>query len=262
MKVIAIMGSPRKSGQTTRIMKVFEEELKRILEVEFEYLYLQDYKIDECEGCALCIKKGHEYCPLKDEHQSVVDKILAVDGIIYATPNYAMQVSGLLKKFMERMAYSLHRPMFFGKVFTNIVPQGAYGATDINKYLDKFSQMGGGYMIKGSGITVLRDTTFYPGKEWSPSEYEALRKQLHKQIKSFAKALIGNRYPTPTTFQAATFYASRCSHKYEIERNKDYEYFESNGWFTSDYYYETHMNIGKRLLGVLIDRMQKHIQSK
>jgi len=39
----------------------------------------------------------------------------AADGLVLASPTYTANVSGLMKTFMDRLAWTAHRPPFLGK---------------------------------------------------------------------------------------------------------------------------------------------------
>ena len=57
--------------------------------------------------------------------------MMASDGVVFATPNYSFHVSGLMKLFVDRLAFNFHRPRFFGKTCTSIVTQGIAGGGKI-----------------------------------------------------------------------------------------------------------------------------------
>jgi len=102
---------------------------------------LRDYNLKVCKGCKLCLDKCEELCPLKDDRDNLFEKIENSYGVIFASPNYSFNVSGLMKIFLDRFGYIFHRPRFFGKAFTNIVTQGIYKGEDIVEY---FNFVGGG----------------------------------------------------------------------------------------------------------------------
>ncbi|WP_196000457.1 NAD(P)H-dependent oxidoreductase [Clostridium sp. 1001271B_151109_B4] len=55
------------------------------------------------------------FCPHKDIIQRIVSKIEEADAIIITSPVYSMQITGLLKNFIDHMSYNFHRPRFFYK---------------------------------------------------------------------------------------------------------------------------------------------------
>lgn len=66
MKILVIMGSPRK-GNTYRAAKKIEESMQSMGSVEFEYLMLKDANLSQCRGCYVCIMEGEDHCPCKDD---------------------------------------------------------------------------------------------------------------------------------------------------------------------------------------------------
>jgi multimeric flavodoxin WrbA len=119
-KVTAFAGSARKRN-TYRSVEKFLQNLESFGGIKTEIVVLSDFQIGMCKGCKLCLDKGEELCPLKDDRDKLFEKIANSDGIVLATPNYSFQVSGIMKVFLDLMGFYFHRPRFFGKVFTNIV---------------------------------------------------------------------------------------------------------------------------------------------
>ncbi len=110
MKILAIMGSPKGKGSGYRIVKIIEDRMKAIGDMEFEYLFLKDANLKPCIGCYNCMSKGEERCPLKDDRPSIEQKLMGADGFILSSPVYMGSVSWLMKNFIDRFAYLSHRP--------------------------------------------------------------------------------------------------------------------------------------------------------
>ena len=53
----------------------------------------------------------------------LIEKMMASDGIVFASPNYSFHVSATMKMFLDRLGFVFHRPRFFGKTFTSIIAQ-------------------------------------------------------------------------------------------------------------------------------------------
>ena len=128
MKIVTIMGSPRK-GNTYRAVRRIEENMKAMGDVEFEYLWLKDASLANCKGCTVCFLKGEQRCPLKDGREEIEKRMLDADGVIFASPNYASNVSGLMKTFIDRFAYAGHRPRFYETVRALRIDQRGAGRT-------------------------------------------------------------------------------------------------------------------------------------
>jgi multimeric flavodoxin WrbA len=128
---MTILKSLRKScliwrnGTGTKVVRQIEEELRKQGDVEMTYLYLADVDLKMCRGCFECISKGEDRCPLKDDRVGIEGMMDRSDGIILVSPGYVQNVSGLMKNFMDRFAYTNHRPRFFGKQMMLVANGGA-----------------------------------------------------------------------------------------------------------------------------------------
>ena len=114
------------------------------------------------------------------------------DGVVFTTPNYAFQVSAIMKIFLDRLACIFHRPCFFGKTFTSLVAQGVYGGDKIVSYLDFVGEGLGFNTVKGSCFTALEPMT--------EKEKQQIDKALTRHSGRFYKKLIKSDYPAPTLF--------------------------------------------------------------
>jgi Multimeric flavodoxin WrbA len=56
MKVITILGSPRRKGKTAQTLDFFEDDLL-VQGHNVERIYLTDHQIKGCVGCHSCMKK-------------------------------------------------------------------------------------------------------------------------------------------------------------------------------------------------------------
>jgi len=113
-KILAIMGSS-KTGNTTELVKYFEKSIANYGNVDFEYLYLSDYGLPFCTGCHNCIYIGEEKCPHYNIVKEIEQKMLDSDAVILASPGYMYSVTGIMKNFLDHVAYNCHRPKYFGK---------------------------------------------------------------------------------------------------------------------------------------------------
>lgn len=102
MKVLAVMGSPKKKVNTYELTRKVEENMKQLDTVEFEYVFLKDLNLESCRGCGICFDKGEELCPLKDDRPILEEKMQEADGVIFTSSNYVFNVSSIMKNFIDR----------------------------------------------------------------------------------------------------------------------------------------------------------------
>lgn len=244
------MGSPR-NGQTNRAVSMFEKHLN-VLGINVDYIFLKEMNIRPCLGCALCLEKGEEFCPVKDDRDALVQKMASYDGFIFATPNYSLQVSGLMKIFLDRLCFVFHRPCFFHKAAIAIVTQGVYGGKDIVKYFNNVGGFWGLNVCPGEVLTTPWGAV-QPKQEWPEAEVAKIDLTLKKAADRFSKTL-KQKASEPSLQRVMFFRLTRTAHKYSPKRERDYEYFKNNGWLDSLYFYETKLSWYKRILGALIDK--------
>jgi len=138
MKIVALIGSPKK-GNTYQLVKQVEECIKKYGRVEFTYLFLKDANLKICTGCFNCIRKGPEFCPIKDDKKMILDKMAGADGVILATPVYNFNVTSIMKNFIDRLAYIGHRPQFFSQHLMIISTTAGIGLKEVKKYLTEYA---------------------------------------------------------------------------------------------------------------------------
>jgi multimeric flavodoxin WrbA len=115
MRIIGIVGSPRKNGNTefltAHALKAIEEE-----GLEVELIRLAGLNIKPCNACMACSTKPE--CSIVDDFQPVYEKMKTADGIILASPVYYGSATSLIKALLERAGYAsrLNRTVFDRKV--------------------------------------------------------------------------------------------------------------------------------------------------
>ena len=248
-KVTAFVGTATKRF-TLRAVQQFADNLQAFGDVECEIVPLKDYRIENCRGCQLCFDKGEERCPLKDDRDLLIRKIKASDGVVFATPNYSFQISGMMKTFLDRLGYAFHRPQFFGKAFTNIVTQGFFRGGEIVKYLD-FVGFGLGFnTVKGSCLKTLAPMPQKAQRKFDKAMVE-LAQRFHKRL--------ANPFPAPGLIKLMIFSWSRMSMLARERDTRDYAYYSEKGWFDSDYFYPIRSGALKKTAGHLFDSIAKRI---
>ena len=120
MQILALVGSYRKHGNTARIVGLIAEQLqeqaaRHAEKLEVETLYLAHQDIAPCRGCRVCFDQGEELCPLQDDLPAVKAMMEEADALIIASPVYVHDVNGVVKNWIDRLAFVCHRPEFADK---------------------------------------------------------------------------------------------------------------------------------------------------
>ena len=129
MKVLGILGSPRRGGNSETLLKAF---LQGAGEggAEVEEIHLRDLKISPCLEIYHCFKDGT--CPIKDDMQEFYDKLLGADVVALASPVFFYGVSAQAKTMIDRTQALWARRYVLKKDFPGGHRQGvllAVGAT-------------------------------------------------------------------------------------------------------------------------------------
>ena len=103
MKIVAFNGSPRMENGNTHVM--VEEMLKGAKEAgaEVENIFLFKKKIKQCLGCFDCWLKTPGKCIQKDDMKQLLEQFINADLVVFATPLYVDNVTGIMKTFMDRL---------------------------------------------------------------------------------------------------------------------------------------------------------------
>lgn len=247
-KVTVFVGTARKKS-TYNAVRQFLENLKSLGDIESEIVVLNDHRLGICRGCKLCFAKGEEFCPLKDDDRdALIEKMMASDGVVFASPNYSFQVSATMKMFLDRLGFVFHRPRFFGKTFTSIIAQGIYGGDKIVRYLDLVGGGLGFNTVKGCCITAFDPMT--------ETEKQKMDSALADHSRRFYESLMRPAYPVPTLLRLWAFRTARTSIRLALDESaRDFTCYRDKGWFQSDYYYPTPLGPLKKAAGSLFDSM-------
>jgi len=102
MKVVAFSGSARKDGNTAILVReIFQELVQQGLETEL--VQLAGIEIKACLACYRCFENKDQHCSVEDDElNQFIDKMLAAEGIILASPTYIGDVTSIMKALIDR----------------------------------------------------------------------------------------------------------------------------------------------------------------
>jgi len=153
MKILGIVCSPRKGGNTEILVK---EALEAAREAggETELILVADKNIAPCDGCGGC--EGDGICKIEDDMQTIYQQLELADGVIFGTPVYFVNVSAQAKAIMDRTYAFLRAGKLRGKVAAAIVVARRVGAAQVLSLL--YAYFVGQRMIPaGGGIGYGRE---------------------------------------------------------------------------------------------------------
>jgi multimeric flavodoxin WrbA len=99
MKVLGIMGSPRRQSNTEILLDKALEGAREA-GAEVEKVLVSKLKISPCLEIYACLKDGN--CAIKDDMQALYDKLLEADHIIFASPIFFYGITSQAKAVIDR----------------------------------------------------------------------------------------------------------------------------------------------------------------
>lgn len=147
MKILGIICSPRKGGNTEILVK---EALAaaRELQAETEIFSVLDKHIAPCDGCEACRKT--RACHIKDDMQELYQKLEQADALVFGTPVYYGSVSAQAKAIMDRTyAYYAERRLK-GKVAAPVVAVRRVGGAQTRNLLYGYFMAQGMIPVRGT----------------------------------------------------------------------------------------------------------------
>ncbi len=107
MHILVLNGSPRKRGNTARLVAAFAkgaEEAGHTVQIET----VADKNIHGCIACEYCHENGKDSCIQKDDMQELYPEIQRADMLVLASPIYYYTMTGQLISTLDR-TYALGR---------------------------------------------------------------------------------------------------------------------------------------------------------
>jgi multimeric flavodoxin WrbA len=247
MKILAIMGSPRKKGNTYNVTRIVEESMKKFENIEFEYVFLKDLDLKSCLGCGVCLDKGEELCPLNDDRAMLEEKMHNAAGVIFTSPTYMFNVTGLMKNFIDRFAYACHRPRFFKNAMV-LTTSGAGIGTKMMLKSFKMALLSWGFdVVESLDIITNGDST----SKLSTPKHKA-NKKINYATRKLYKAIQKGK-PNPSILGMSMFqFAKKEINKLNPEYY-DFVYYNNQGWLKDNtyYYYDSETNFVKKTVSKL-----------
>lgn len=104
-RIVVLIGSNRRNGNTDLLAKAFAEGASKNNIVEF--VSVADYKVNPCIGCNSCFTREGNKCFQNDDMPKIYEKLRNADMVVLASPVYFYGISAQLKSIVDR----LHTPM-------------------------------------------------------------------------------------------------------------------------------------------------------
>ena len=190
MNIIAINGSPRKNGYSAAML---DAAVKGAVEngAQCERIDLFDLNYKGCVSCFGCKLLGGESfgrCAQRDELTAVLDKILAADVLLLASPVYFGEAPGAVRNLLERLWFpgqqyaknyrsAYPRRIKVGLMYAMNAPTEAMFKNMITWHVQNFTMLLG----KTEYVTALDTMQFDDYSKYASEMFDGAAKQKHKE---------------------------------------------------------------------------------
>ncbi len=140
MKVLAIIGSARKGGNTTTLTKIVFGELEKE-GIETELIELAGKNLKGCMACYKCFQNKDKSCSIKtDEMNELITKMDEADAVILGSPTYFANVSSNIKALIDRagLVGIANDYLFKRKIGAAVVAVRRAGSVNVFDAINKF----------------------------------------------------------------------------------------------------------------------------
>jgi multimeric flavodoxin WrbA len=187
MQVITLLGSARKKGNTATVLGWVETELEAMGHA-VERIYLNDKTIGGCLGCAKCRLKADEIaCVQKDDAIGILERMIASDVVLFASPIYFWGFSAQIKVLLDRgyaLVSNYHKPghtsLMEGKRIGLLVTGGDVYENNAEGLFSAFDRIGGFLLARKAGELYVGEC----------GAYADLPEKVKAQAVDLAKSLV------------------------------------------------------------------------
>ena len=215
MKILAITSSPRgRRSLTNRLARAILDGAAES-GAKVEKVELCGLRLEFCKACDVCPATGA--CVHKDDVAALRKKLLAADGLVFASPNYFRTVSAPMKALLDRLADVIHLQSFAGKYACSASTSGGPACELVTDYLGEILLSLGASVVGSAAASVSA----------GPEALAAAEERARALGRELAEAIASRReYPEQKARHAQTAAYFRSL----VERNKDRWTYEHAVW--------------------------------
>lgn len=179
MNIVAVCGSPREGNTEFMLKRILTKAGE--LGSKTELVLLRKNRIEFCDGCLSCDSSSK--CKIRDDMQIIYPKLENADLIIFGSPNYFNNMSGMMKNFVDRLnPYYVNKALDGKKMVVAIIGQ-ENNNDSVRKVIDNFETIADSFKLSFVGDLFLSAK--------NPQDIENNPDDI-KKIDEFTEGLIGN----------------------------------------------------------------------
>ena len=147
MRIVTILGSPRRRGNTAKVLGWIEEQF-RADGHEVDQANILDYHVQGCGECMACKKGTVELCSIGDDANGLYRRMVTADLVLIAAPvfcwGFPAQIKGLIDRMYCMMDFDGDRPnvpRLRGKWMALLLTGGGEEANNADLVIAGFQQL-------------------------------------------------------------------------------------------------------------------------
>ena len=170
MKILVIVGA-KKNGQTDKLTGQF---VKGLLSAGHEVETVNLFTLKNVHGCIDCqtCKKNGGTCVWKDDVAPLMEKVVAVGVLVFASPVYFFSITSQLKLFMDR-TYAVMEQIKNKKFY--FIATAAGPSADYPEDFKKVVEPVQGWLDCFDGMEFVKAVSFYDTGTVDITESEAYK---------------------------------------------------------------------------------------
>ena len=102
MRIMTILGSPRRQGNTAKVLGWIEQQFQADGH-EVDQANILDYRVQGCGECMACKKGTIELCSFGDDANGLYRRMVAADLVLIAAPVFCWGFPAQIKGLLDRM---------------------------------------------------------------------------------------------------------------------------------------------------------------
>ena len=161
-KVLIITSSLRENSNSNVLAENFKKGAESSGNI-VEIISLKSNRVAPCMGCNYC--QVHGECVMKDKLNSILEKLIDSDVLVFASPVYYYSISGTLKNFIDRTYAKFtkikNKDFYFIGTCTDTSKSGIDRSVEtIKGFLDCVSNVKIKGIIYGTNLTDVGDAKY------------------------------------------------------------------------------------------------------
>jgi len=188
MHIMTVLGSPRRRGNTAKVLGWIEDQLQADGH-QVDRANILDYRVQGCGECMACKKGTSELCSIGDDANGLYRRMVAADLVLIAAPvfcwGFPAQIKGLLDRMFCLMDLTGERPAApwrRGKAMGLLLTGGGEEADNAELVIRGFRQLAKWVQARVAGHWFIGGCT----------EPEAIGQDVKVRAAEFARTLADN----------------------------------------------------------------------